>query len=149
MQFFLGEMTMYKLTSTASFDSAHFLKGYAGKCSNIHGHRWSITLTIAGDTLTEGGQLDGMLIDFSDVKKALRSLADSWDHALLYEDGALGERLLSALEEEHFHLIALPFRPTAENMARHFYGLLKAEGLPVYSVCVHETEHNAATYSEE
>ncbi|MEF2600873.1 MAG: 6-carboxytetrahydropterin synthase, partial [Fusobacterium mortiferum] len=33
---------MYTLISEASFDSAHFLSGYNGKCKNIHGHRWTI-----------------------------------------------------------------------------------------------------------
>ena len=33
---------MYLLKTSASFDSAHFLSGYNGKCANIHGHTWKI-----------------------------------------------------------------------------------------------------------
>ena len=39
---------MYRLETNASFDSAHFLKGYQGKCSNIHGHRWKVEVAVAG-----------------------------------------------------------------------------------------------------
>lgn len=42
---------MYMLQSEASFDAAHFLKGYDGKCKNIHGHRWRIVVRISGDSL--------------------------------------------------------------------------------------------------
>ena len=41
---------MYQLTTHASFDSAHFLSGYEGKCSNIHGHRWKLEVTVQSET---------------------------------------------------------------------------------------------------
>ena len=37
---------MYQLKTEADFDSAHFLSGYTGKCSNIHGHRWHVEIEI-------------------------------------------------------------------------------------------------------
>ena len=40
---------MYTLISEASFDSAHFLAQYEGKCRNIHGHRWTIKVEIYGE----------------------------------------------------------------------------------------------------
>ena len=40
---------MYILKTEASFDSAHFLSGYDGKCSNLHGHRWRIFLEVQTD----------------------------------------------------------------------------------------------------
>lgn len=42
---------MYYLKTESSFDSAHFLKGYAGKCRNLHGHRWRVVVEIAADQL--------------------------------------------------------------------------------------------------
>lgn len=44
---------MYQLTTHASFDSAHFLSGYEGKCSNIHGHRWKLEVTVQSETLEQ------------------------------------------------------------------------------------------------
>ena len=55
---------MYILKSEHSFDSAHFLSGYEGKCSNIHGHRWRVVMEIMGEKLEKSGQIRGMLIDF-------------------------------------------------------------------------------------
>ena len=60
---------MYYLKTEQSFDSAHFLHGYSGKCANIHGHRWRIVVTIKSDKLLDDPQNNGMIIDFSDLKK--------------------------------------------------------------------------------
>ncbi len=140
---------MYVLKSCASFDSAHFLSGYNGKCANIHGHRWKIEVEICGEQLASDGEKRGMLIDFGDLKKEVRSLADSFDHALIYEAGSLKPDTLAALVSENFRLIELPFRPTAENLAKHFFESLNAADLPVKSVTVYETPENCAIYTEE
>ena len=137
---------MYYLKTSASFDSAHFLAGYEGKCANIHGHRWKVEVGINGDTLQQEGTKRGMLIDFSDLKKALHNIADSFDHALIYEKGSLKETTVSALNDEGFHIIEVPFRPTAENFAKHFFELLRENGMSVCSVTVYETPDNCAVY---
>lgn len=54
---------MYSLISEHSFDAAHFLKGYEGKCSNIHGHCWRVVVEIQGDALKKDSHTRGMLID--------------------------------------------------------------------------------------
>ena len=46
---------MFELKTSASFDSAHFLSGYQGKCANLHGHRWKIEVTVGKETLQEEG----------------------------------------------------------------------------------------------
>ena len=104
---------MYHLKTTAAFDSAHFLAGYEGKCANIHGHRWVIEVEISGADLQESGTQRDMLLDFGDIKKAVRTLADFYDHALIYEMGSLRDKTLTALQEEGFRLIELPSRPPA------------------------------------
>ncbi len=80
---------MYYLKTSASFDSAHFLAGYEGKCSNIHGHRWTIEVRAKGENLQQSGIKKGMLIDFGDLKHEVRAVADSFDHALIYEENTL------------------------------------------------------------
>ena len=139
---------MYYLNTEAAFDSAHFLSGYEGKCANIHGHRWKIQVKIKGEKLTESGEKRGMLIDFGDLKHEVRALADSFDHALIYEKGSLKTATLAALSDEGFRLIEVDYRPTAENFARDFYEVLTAKGLPVKSVTVYETPENCAIYEE-
>ncbi len=137
---------MYYLKTSASFDSAHFLAGYEGKCSNIHGHRWTVEVKISGEKLINSGTKRGMLIDFSDLKKAVRDIADSFDHALIYEEGSLRPATVNALRDEHFKLIPVDFRPTAENFARKFFEVLAQKGHEVKSVTVYETPDNCAVY---
>ena len=54
---------MYILETEQSFDSAHFLSGYEGKCSNLHGHRWRVVARIAMDELNKEGQTIDMVIE--------------------------------------------------------------------------------------
>lgn len=87
-----------------------------------------------------------MLLDFGEVKQAVRALADSFDHALIYEKNSLKPGTEAALLAENFRLIPVDFRPTAENFARSFYEKLSEKGLPVYRVTVYETPDNCAVY---
>lgn len=136
---------MYILKTAAAFDSAHFLAGYHGKCANLHGHHWVIEVEAGQEQLQESGEKRGMVIDFADLKHAVRELADVYDHALIYETGSLQEATLLALQNEHFRLIAVPYRPTAENFAKAFYEMLSS-ALPVLRVRVYETPDNCACY---
>jgi 6-pyruvoyltetrahydropterin/6-carboxytetrahydropterin synthase len=137
---------MYYLQSEASFDAAHFLKGYAGKCKNIHGHRWRVVATVQGEHLIAEGSQRDMLLDFGDLKADLKALADRFDHALLIELGSLRPETLKALEAEEFHLELLPFRTTAENLSKYFYDQLTLKGYQVKEVSVYETPTNCASY---
>lgn len=137
---------VYLLKTSAFFDSAHFLAGYDGKCANLHGHRWQIEATLCGGMLSTSGAKRGMLMDFSDFKREVRLLAEQFDHALIFESGTLQATTLAALESENFRLIAVPFPPTAENLAAYFSQLLCDRGLPVRSVAVFETPENGAVF---
>lgn len=141
-----GSDQMYRLKTSAAFDSAHFLSGYSGKCANLHGHRWVIEAEAGAEQLQAAGEKRGMVIDFGDLKQAVRALADAYDHALIYEAGSLKETTLDALRGEQFRLIEVPYRPTAENFAHAFYDALLAKGLPVLRVTVYETPENCAAY---
>lgn len=104
------------------FSAAHFLKGYKGKCENIHGHTFQVEVAIS---VLELGRT-GIGFDFTEIKKTLAALLP--DHTLLNE--------------------AFPFNPSAENIARHLYGELK-KTYPVKSVTVWESDDASATYSED
>lgn len=137
---------MYQLTTEHSFDSAHFLAGYDGKCGNLHGHRWIVLLTVQSETLREDQQQKGMCVDFAELKKDLRTELDALDHVLIIEQGSLRESTMKALQEEKFQVVEMPFRPTAENFARYFYELFTLKGYPVAKVEVYETPNNSAVY---
>ena len=137
---------MYTLKTSAAFDSAHFLSGYVGKCSNLHGHRWVVEVEVSADTLQAEGEKRGMVIDFGDLKRAVRDLADYYDHAFIFEDGTLRGTTIAAFREEGFRLISVPYRPTAEHFAKAFFDELTAKDLPVSRVTVYETPDNCASY---
>ena len=60
----------------ADFSAAHFLKDYHGKCERLHGHNYKVYAHVRGNRLNEGG----MLLDFSELKKALRAVCGELDH---------------------------------------------------------------------
>ncbi|MDR0947788.1 MAG: 6-carboxytetrahydropterin synthase QueD [Ruminococcus sp.] len=132
---------MHTVKCKAHFDSAHFLKDYPGKCKNIHGHRWVFEAEVAGE-LT-----DGMVQDFTDLKRILNSLSDEFDHKLIYEKGTISQNLKEALSAEDFALCETDFRPTAENFAEFLYKTLK-KSIKVTKITVWETPETAAVYSE-
>ena len=133
---------MITISAEAFFDSAHFLSGYPGKCANLHGHRWKVVAEVSAPDVGE----TGMVMDFKDLKGALRAMADDMDHSLIMEEGSLRPATLQALQEENFRIVMVPFRPTAENLARYFFEKLAPEIPGLIRVSVYETPENRATY---
>ena len=72
---------MFVLTVEDYFASAHQLRGYKGKCENVHGHNWRVILNVKGEVLNE----IGLLIDFSDLKDVLKKITGYLDHKNLNE----------------------------------------------------------------
>jgi 6-pyruvoyltetrahydropterin/6-carboxytetrahydropterin synthase len=141
---------MFILKNEIQFDTAHYLSGYEGKCSNIHGHRYSLVVELASETLQPSGQCRGMVADFGDVKKEMQRIAEQYDHKLLIEDNADGRAVAEALAKvpNQFAIVMVPYRPTAEEMSRDIYQQMKTAGYPVYSVELYETPTNSCKYME-
>ncbi len=62
-----------------SFDAAHFLPGYKGKCANTHGHHWVVELAVDGKV----DKNTGMVVDFVVLKEFLETIENTFDHKLL------------------------------------------------------------------
>lgn len=139
----------FGLKTESSFDAAHFLSDYDGKCENLHGHRWRVVAQLRAQELQKDGQNKDMVIDFADFKNALRDLTEAWDHSFIVEEGSLAPQTIACLEAESFRLSIVPFRTTAENFSRYFAQKLQEQGLPVAQVDVYETPNNCATYVVE
>ena len=139
---------MYILKSEHSFDSAHFLSEYAGKCANIHGHRWKVEVEVQSEALTKGGQLEGMVIDFGDLKRDVKSMVDSYDHALIIQIGSMRAETINCIKQDSFKVIMVDFRTTAENFAKFFFKQMKDKGYNVKRTTVYETPNNSASYEE-
>lgn len=137
---------MYGLKTESSFDASHFLTDYHGKCENLHGHRWRVVARLEVRELQREGTCKDMVVDFGDFKAALRDLTEQLDHRFLVEAGSLAPDTLACLDREGFKLLEMPFRTTAENLAKWFFDQLAARGLPVAQVDVYETPNNCAYY---
>lgn len=140
---------MYQLKTEASFNAAHFLTDYHGKCENLHGHRWRVVVYIRQASLTAEGTERDMVLDFGAFKRIVRDEVGKLDHMFLVEEGSLHDDTVACLEREGFTLLMLPFRTTAENLARYLAERLADRGLPVYQLDCYETPNNCATYFAE
>jgi 6-pyruvoyltetrahydropterin/6-carboxytetrahydropterin synthase len=123
---------MFIVSVEASYDSAHFLRNYHGKCERLHGHHYVVEVALTASELNEAG----IAFDFVDVKKALRELANRLDHENLNDLAPFTD-----------------LEPSAENQAKYFYEELKRR-LPaemadaVLYTRVWETPTQWAQYSE-
>jgi 6-pyruvoyltetrahydropterin/6-carboxytetrahydropterin synthase len=114
-----------RITCRLEFDSGHRIPDHQSRCKHLHGHRYAIEITLAGEIIRQAGSpRNGMVMDFSDVKAlAKRHLVDLWDHAFLVwrED----EPLVRFLESLPGHkTVILEAVPTAENLAVLAFRLL-------------------------
>ena len=144
-------VNMFKVKSQIEFDMAHYLSGYNGKCSNLHGHRYKLIVSIKSETLHQEGQLKGMVDDFGNIKSKLKEIEDLFDHKLVIENNEEGLLLAKKLKElpNSFDVLLVPYRPTAEEMSRDIFHKLKAMGLDVCEVELFETPTNSCTYTED
>lgn len=139
---------MYELKTESSFDAAHFLSDYNGKCENLHGHRWRVVAYIQSQDLQVRGEEKDMIVDFAAFKKALRSITQELDHMFIVEEGSLAPETIECLERETFKLFVVPWRTTSENFAHYFFDKLTSLGFDVSQVEVYETPLNCAIYKK-
>lgn len=137
---------MYGLKTESSFDAAHFLTDYHGKCENLHGHRWRVVAYLEQEALQTEGTMKDMVLDFGEFKRAVRDMTEKLDHSFIVEEGSLKPATIACLEDEGFVLSVMPFRTTAENLARYFFDELRDQGLPIAQIDVYETPNNCAIY---
>ena len=125
---------MYILTVEDNFASAHQLRGYKGKCENLHGHNWKIVIEVQGNNLND----IGLLVDFHELKKILKNVLDCLDHKNLNE--------------------VVPFdkiNPSSENICKYIYDKISEElrsgnyNAEMRSVTVWESATSRCSYSEK
>lgn len=117
-----------QITTRLEFDAGHRIPNHKSQCRNLHGHRYSLEITLSGDIITaEETSENGMVMDFSDVKAiARKSVVDVWDHAfLVYKNDSIVMNFLNSLPNHK--TVVFPTVPTAENMAAEAFRILKAE----------------------
>lgn len=122
-----------QITTRLEFDAGHRIPDHKSQCRNLHGHRYAIEITLSGDIIQqEHASENGMVMDFSDVKKIAReTVVDVWDHAfIVYQHDKVVLDFLNTLPNHK--TVIFPTIPTAENMASEAFRLLKAQYKDVY-----------------
>ena len=134
---------MLTVSKECHFDAAHLLTGHTGQCRNLHGHTYRLVVEVE-----ESAEASDMVMDFKDLKHILRDvILERFDHAFLYDETSATECDIAATIAKHdMRRVPLPFRTTAENLARHFFNELSAH-VNVLAVHLHETPESCATYS--
>ena len=129
---------MYYLQTKASFDAAHFLWKYEGKCRNIHGHRWNVVAKIKSQELEQEGQTRGMVVDFGNLKKDLKVLCDYFDHSLIYETGNKSTLRPGDLFQRDFHRHSQTSERmcSSRNTGLSYGSIDRTGGFPERTVCV-------------
>lgn len=116
---------MYKIKIEADFSSAHNLRGYRGKCEELHGHNWKVEVVVLSAKLDKLG----MVMDFKILKEKLYAELEKLDHKYLNNIA-------------YFKKV----NPTSENIAKYIYDNLKNKVRGLRCVTVWESERASATY---
>jgi 6-pyruvoyltetrahydropterin/6-carboxytetrahydropterin synthase len=114
-----------RITRKLEFDAGHRIPDHTSQCRHLHGHRYTIEITLTGEIIDEAGRPDsGMVMDFAQVKAIAKAhLVDPWDHAFLVfrEDRKVVDFLASLPDHK---TVVLDVIPTAENLVELAFRIL-------------------------
>lgn len=144
-------MSKIRLTKSFTFETAHALYGYDGKCKNVHGHSYKLYVTVIGTPITDKNHVKfGMVIDFTDLKKIVNEeVVDLFDHAILLNKNTPHLELGNDLIDKGHQVILVDYQPSCENMIVDIAHKIKKR-LPIdvslHSLKLRETETSFAEW---
>lgn len=144
-------MSKIRITKQFSFETGHALYGYDGKCKNVHGHSYKLSVTVIGTPILDNSNVKfGMVIDFTDLKKIVKEeIVDLFDHATVFNKNTPHVELAKELSNRGHHVILVDYQPTSENMVIDFAKKI-SDRLPndiqLHSLKLQETESSFAEW---
>ncbi|WP_395047553.1 6-pyruvoyl trahydropterin synthase family protein [Flavobacterium sp.] len=147
-------MSKIRITKQFSFETGHALYGYDGKCKNVHGHSYKLSVTVIGTPISDRNNVKfGMVIDFSDLKKIVKEdIVDVFDHATVFNETTPHIELAKELKSRGHEVILVDYQPTSENMVIDFAKKIKRrlpESIKLHSLRLQETETSFAEWFSE
>jgi 6-pyruvoyltetrahydropterin/6-carboxytetrahydropterin synthase len=144
-------MSTIRITKQFSFETGHALYGYDGKCKNVHGHSYKLSVTVIGNPITDTSNVKyGMVIDFSDLKKIVKEeIVDLFDHATVFNQNTPHIELAKELSTRGHHVILVDYQPTSENMVVDFAQKIinrLPNQIQLHSLKLQETESSFAEW---
>ena len=143
-------MSQIRITKMFTFETGHALYGYDGKCRNVHGHSYKLSVTVIGEPIADSSHVKfGMVIDFSDLKKIVKEeIVDVFDHATVFNKNTPHVELAKELSDRGHSVLLVDYQPTSEMMVIDFAEKIK-QRLPkqtqLFSLRLQET---ATSYAE-
>ena len=144
-------MSRIRITKQFTFETGHALYGYDGKCRNVHGHSYKLSVTVIGSPITDTSHVKlGMVIDFGDLKKIVKEeVEDVFDHATVFNKNTPHMELAKELQARGHNVILVDYQPTSENMVIDFAEKIKArlpKEISLFSLKLQETETSYAEW---
>ncbi len=133
-----------------SFETGHALYGYDGKCRNVHGHSYRLSVTVVGHPISDNTHVKfGMVIDFGDLKKIVKEeIVNVFDHATVFNKNTPHVELAMELKNRGHNVLLVDYQPTSEMMVIDFADKIKKrlpENIQLHSLKLQET---ATSYAE-
>ncbi|MGB3775058.1 MAG: 6-carboxytetrahydropterin synthase [Leeuwenhoekiella sp.] len=144
-------MSEIRITKQFSFETGHALYGYDGKCRNVHGHSYKLSVTVIGTPINDRENVKfGMVIDFGDLKKIVKEeIVDVFDHATVFNKNTPHVELANELSTRGHNVLLVDYQPTSEMMVIDFAQKIK-ERLPsnisLFSLKLQETDTSFAEW---
>lgn len=144
-------MSGIRITKQFSFETGHALYGYDGKCKNVHGHSYKLSVTVFGKPISDKTNVKyGMVIDFSDLKKIVKEeIVNIFDHATVFNKNTPHVELAKELENRGHNVLLVDYQPTSEMMVIDFSKKIKKRlpsHISLHSLKLQETESSFAEW---
>lgn len=154
LHFFRYLCQMIRITKIFTFETAHVLYNYDGKCKNMHGHSYKLFVTVKGKPVNDlNNPKNGMVVDFGDIKSIVKAeIVDLWDHAVLVNAASPHKDLGQELEDYGHKVIYCTFQPTCENMLYAIAAKIKNRlplNVELAYLKLHETENSYGEWFAE
>ncbi len=138
-------MSTIRITKQFTFETGHALYGYDGKCRNVHGHSYKLSVTVIGRPITVKEDVKlGMVIDFGDLKRIVKEeIVDPFDHATVFNKNTPHIELARELQDRGHKVILANYQPTSENMVIDFAAKIMGrlpKNIQLHSLQLRETE---------
>ncbi|MCZ2084257.1 MULTISPECIES: 6-carboxytetrahydropterin synthase [unclassified Kaistella] len=145
---------MIRITKIFTFETAHVLYNYDGKCKNMHGHSYKLFVSVKGNPINDlDDPKNGMVVDFGDIKKIVKSeIINVWDHAVMLNGTSPHKQLGEDLENQGHKVIYCDYQPTCENMLYDIANKIKKQLPETVSLAylkLHETENSYGEWFAE
>ncbi|MDX1270196.1 6-carboxytetrahydropterin synthase [Bizionia paragorgiae] len=144
-------MSNIRITKQFSFETGHALYGYDGKCKNVHGHSYKLSVTVIGKPISDNTNVKyGMVIDFGDLKKIVKEeIVDVFDHATVFNKNTPHVELAKELQKRDHSVLLVDYQPTSEMMVIDFAEKIKQrlpENIKLHALRLQETDSSYAEW---